>query len=89
MSSNKNNNSAFLADFSPNRYEVDERSLFPTKIQNQSIRGQITFGIQLQTSPSKSNRREIQSKTETQLEKTHPNNESNHTNQYNEAKEKL
>ena len=87
--SSKKNNSAIVADFSPYRYEVDERSLFPTKIQNQSIRGQITFGIQLQTSPSKSNRREIQSKTETQLKKTHPNSGSNHTNQYNEAKEKL
>ena len=33
------------------------------KTQNQSIRGQITFGIQLQTFPSKCNTGELQSKT--------------------------
>ena len=33
------------------------------KTQNQSIRGQITFGIQLHTFPSKCNTRKLQSKT--------------------------
>ena len=33
------------------------------KTQNQSIRGQITFGIQLQTFPSECNTRKLQSKT--------------------------
>ena len=40
-----------------------KQATFQQIIQNQSIRGQITFGIQLQTFPSKNNRREIQSKT--------------------------
>ena len=31
MSSKKNNNWAFLADFTPHRYDVNERSHFPTK----------------------------------------------------------
>ena len=61
--SSKKNNSAIVADFSPYRYEVDERSQFPTELQNQSIRGHINFGIQLQTFPSKSNRRNFESKT--------------------------
>ena len=59
------------------------------KPQNQSIRGQITFGIQLQTFPSKCNTRKLQSKTRNIAEKTHSKNEGNYTHQYNEVKEKL
>ena len=63
MSSKKNNNWAILA-FSPYRYEVNDGSHFPVKKrQNQSIRGQITFGIQLQTFPLKCNTRKLQYKT--------------------------
>ena len=39
------------------------------KTQNQSIRGQITFGIQLHTFPSKCNTRKLQSKTWNTAEK--------------------
>ena len=39
------------------------------KPQNQSIRGQITFGIQFQTFPSKCNTRKLQSKTWNTAEK--------------------
>ena len=38
-----------LEDFSPGRYDDDEMKHTPTeKLQNQSIRGQIIFAIQLQ-----------------------------------------
>ena len=40
-----------------------KKAIFEQTPQNQSIRGQITFGIQLQTFPSKSNTRKLQSKT--------------------------
>ena len=76
----KNNKSAILENFSPYRYEVNERSLFPLKKpQNQSFRGQITFGIQLQTFPSKCNTRKLESKTWNIAEKTQSNNASSHT----------
>ena len=70
MSSKTNNNWAILADFSPYRYEVNERSHFWTKkLQNRSIRGLIAPGIQLQTFPSKYNTRNFNLKPETQLRK--------------------
>ena len=73
MSSKKNNNWAIPADFSPYRYEVDEGSHFPTKkTQNQSIRGQITFGIQLQTFRQSAIRENFNLKPETELNKLIP-----------------
>ena len=59
------------------------------KLQNQSIRGQITFGIQLQTFLSKCNTRKLQSETWKTAEKTHSKNGGSYTHQYNEVKEKL
>ena len=60
---------------------------FPNKKpQNQFIRGEITFGIQLQTFPSKCKTRNLQSKTWNRAEKTHSNNGSNYTHQYNQVK---
>ena len=59
------------------------------KPRNQSIRGQITSAIQLQTFPSKNNTRKLQYKSWTTAEKTHSTNGGNYTYQYNEVKEKL
>ena len=48
MSSKENNKWAILANFSPCKYEVDRTRHIPSKrLQNQSIRGQISIGIQL------------------------------------------
>ena len=46
-----------------------EEAIFQQKPHNQSIRGQITFGIQLQTFPSKGNTENFNLKPETQLRK--------------------
>ena len=59
------------------------------KPQSQSIPGQITFGIQMQTFPSKCNTRKHQSKTWNTAAKTHSNNGANYTHQWNEVKEEL
>ena len=59
------------------------------KPQNQHIPGQITFGIQMQTFPSKCNTRKLQSITWNTANKTHSNNGGNYTHQNNEVKEKL
>ena len=56
------------------------------KLRNQSIRGQVTFGIQLQTFPLKCNMRKLQSKTWKTDEKTHSNNRGNYTRHYNEKR---
>ena len=66
-----------------------KEAIFHKKTQNQSIRGQIFFGIQLQTFPWKCNTRKLQSKTWNKAKKTHSNNGGNYTHQYNEVKEKL
>ena len=52
MSSKSVNNCKLLAISCPYRHEVNEGShFFEKKPQNQSIRGQINSGIQLQTFP--------------------------------------
>ena len=52
------------------RIWTQRKKPFPKKNpQNQSIRGQITFGIQLQTFPSKCNTRKLRSKTWNTAEK--------------------
>ena len=43
--------------------ESTKEAIFQQKTQNQSIRGQIAFGIQLQTFASKCNTRKLQPKT--------------------------
>ena len=70
-----------IEQFLQTSVHTDNRStketIFQQKIQNQSIRGQITFGIQLQTFPSKGNRK-LQSRTwNTAEKKTHSNNGGN------------
>ena len=40
-----------------------KEAIFQQKPQNQTVRGQITFGIQVHTFPSKCNTRKIQSET--------------------------
>ena len=47
------------------------------KLQNQSIRGQMTFGIQLQTFAEKCNTEQLQPKTWNADEKTHYNKQCN------------
>ena len=90
MSSKKKNNCAILADFSPYRYEVDERSHFPTK--NPKIN---PFGVKsfLESNCKRFRQSAIREnfnlKHETQLKKTHSNNGGNYTHQYKEVKEKL
>ena len=69
--------------------KTTREAIYQKKTQNQSIRAQITFRIQLQTFPSKCNTRKLQYKTWTTAEKTHSNNGGNYTHQYNEVKEKL
>ena len=67
-----------------------EEAIFQQKKpQNQFIRGQITFGIQLQTFPSKCNTRKLQFKTGNTAEKPISNNGGNYTHQYKEVEEKL
>ena len=66
-----------------------KEAIFQQKPQNQSISVQITFGIQLQTFPSKCNTKKLQSKTWNTAEKTNSNNVGNYTHQNNEVKEKL
>ena len=61
------------------RWSRREKPFPNKKPQNQSIRGQITLGIQLQTFPSKCNTRTLQSKTWNTAQKTHSNNGGNHT----------
>ena len=59
------------------------------KNQKQSIRCEITLGIQLHTFPSECNTTKLQSKTWKIVEKAHLENGGNYTHQYNEVKEKL
>ena len=90
MSSKKNNNWAIPADFSPYRYEVDERRHFLTKHPNIN-----PFVVKsLLESNCKRFRQSaigqtVNLKHEQQLEKTHSNNGGNFTHQYEEVKEKL
>ena len=86
----KNNNSAILADFSPYRYEVIERSHFPTK--NPKINPFVVKSL-LESNCKRFRQNAIREnfnlKPETQLKKTHSHNGGNYTHQYNEVKEKL
>ena len=66
-----------------------EKPFSNKKAQNQSIRGQITFGIQLQTSPSKCNTRKLHSIIWNTAKKILSINRGNQNKQYNEATEKL
>ena len=43
-------------------FKSTQKAIFEQKPENQSIHGQTTLGIQLQTVPSKCNTRKIQSK---------------------------
>ena len=58
-----------------------KEAIFQQKTQNQSIRCQITLGIQLHTLPSECSTRKLQSKTWNIAEKTHFNNAGNYTHQ--------
>ena len=66
-----------------------KEAIFQQKPQNQTVRGQITFGIQVHTFPSKCNTRKIQSETWNSAEKNSLYNGSTYTHQYKEVKEKL
>ena len=66
-----------------------KEAIFQQKPQNQTVRGQITFGIQVHTFPSECNTRNFNLKHETRLKKTHSNNGGTYTRQYKEVKEKL
>ena len=87
MSSKEKNNRASLADFSPYRYEVDERSRFPTK--NPKINPFVVKSL-LESNCKRFRQSAIREnfnvKPETQLQKTHSNNGDNYTNQYNQVK---
>ena len=64
MSSKEKHTRAYPADSTPCRYHDDEKTQIPTKkLQAQSIRGQINFGMQLQTFQEKCNTRKLQPKT--------------------------
>ena len=90
MSSKKKNNWAFLADFTPHRYDVNERSHFPTK--NPKINPFVVKSL-LESNCKRFRKSAIREnfnlKPETQLKKAHSNNGGNYTHQYNEVKEKL
>ena len=70
MSSNDNHSWAILAYFNPCEYEFDETK----KMQNHSIRSQITFGIKLQAFPQHCNTRKLQHAT-WPTDKTNQSNE--------------
>ena len=89
MSSKKNNNWALLANFSPYRYELDEKSHFPTK--NPKINPFVVKSL-LESNCKRFRQSAIENfnlKHETKLKKTHSNNGGNYTYPYNEVKEKL
>ena len=90
MSSKKQNNWAILADFIPYRYEVDERSHFPT--ENPKINPFVAKSLLESISKrflQSAIRENFKLKPGTQLKETHSNNGGNYTHQYNEVKEKL
>ena len=60
-------------------------AIFQQKTQNQSIRGQISFGIQMQRIWQKRKTRNLQPKTWNKAEKTHSSNEGNYTHRYKEV----
>ena len=82
MSSKKINNLAFLANFSPYRHKVNERSHFPTK--NFKINPFVVKSF-LESNCNRSGKSAIpenfNQKLETQLKKTHSNNGGNSTYQ--------
>ena len=86
----KENSSAIVADFSPYRYEVDERSHFPTK--NSKINPFVAKSL-LESNCKRFRQSAVREnfnlKHELQLKRTHSGNGGNYTNQYNEVKEKL
>ena len=57
------------ANFSPYRYEVKKKIYSNEELQNQSIRGQITFGIQLQTFAWNCNTKNFNLKPDPQMKK--------------------
>ena len=60
-------------------------AIFQQKTQNQSIRDQNSFGIQMQRIWKKRNTRNLQTKTWNKANKTHSSNEGNYTHQYKEV----
>ena len=85
-----NKNWAIPADFSRYRYEVNERSHFPT--ENPKINPFVVKSL-LESNCKRFRQSAIREnfnlKTETQLKKTLSNNGGVYTHQYNEVKEKL
>ena len=57
------------------------------ELQNQSIRGQITFGIQLQTFAWNSNTKNFNLKPDPQMKQTHSNQRCNFIHQHYEVRE--
>ena len=90
MSSKKNNNWGILSDFTPYRYEVDEKSHFLTK--NPKINPLVVKSL-LESNCKRflqsATRENFILKHETQLKKPNSNNGGNNTHQYKEVKEKL
>ena len=60
MSSKEKRNSAILANFVPCRHDDKTKHILTKKLQNQSILGPNSFGMQLQTFPKKCNMRKFQ-----------------------------
>ena len=83
-------NWAIPADFNPQRYEVNERSHFPTK--NPKINS-FVVKLLLESNCKRFRQSAIREnfnlKPETQLKKTHSNNGGNYPHQNNEVKEEL
>ena len=57
------------------------------ELQNQSIRGQITFGIQLQTFAWNCNTKSFNLKADPQMKKTHSSQRFNFIHQHYEVRE--
>ena len=90
MWSEKINSLAFCANFSPYRYEVNERSHLSTK--NPKINPFVVKSL-LESNCKRfrqnAMRENFNLKPETQLKTTDSINRGNHTRQYNEVKKKL
>ena len=90
MSSKKKQVSAIFADFTPSRFEVNEKSHIPR--ENLKINPDVIKSV-LESNCKRFRKSAIGEhfnlKRETQMEKTHSNNRGNYTHQYNEVKEKL
>ena len=79
-----------LSDFSPYRYEVNEKSHILRK--NPKINPFMTKSVlesNCKRFPKNAIREYFNLKPETQMKKTHSNNRGNYTHQCNEVKEKL